>query len=571
MQAALQFFDMPLKGLGLDGTQKIAIKMPGQTSEKSVADDGGFMEIMDALMALSPEQLQASLKQLEWVPVEGGNQLFAPVIDMSDLDSGSQGLFQMLAEQLPQSTPSLPLGPETAPMQHFAGLQTEKPIMLDHAVAKLSSTEISPQIQTAVSKPEFIDDGLVGNKTSEEIPRIIDPVQWRGKKEGFKVWADPAVGRGVTVDSVVAETQKGTGDLTKAMDAVKVLHTAKVPDTAAGSESGKALDMSKVSETVKPADIVKAFDAINVDERGSESHQPKAERTTEGHTKSGLPWRSDFQKNLAAVDGQTQSEAVGRKPNADAKPLQAVEAEKFKVVNDAMPNSNDKIFNAAHQIKEAPIKEIGRQNVQPVVTQADLDKVTEKTTKVQPNSSARDAALSFSSRWAAMADNNPEATGDAKASSATPEKTDANDLIRQIVQRMTLKTGRLQSQMNIKLKPEFLGNVRLQIITDHQQVAVRMVAESSAVKEVLEQNIQYLKAELQQHGLEIDKFDVLVGKDNDENRQGQNALWQRRSPQKERSVKGEDPGKTSAKDKESTDQQLEVSPSVGESEIDYFA
>jgi flagellar hook-length control protein FliK len=94
-------------------------------------------------------------------------------------------------------------------------------------------------------------------------------------------------------------------------------------------------------------------------------------------------------------------------------------------------------------------------------------------------------------------------------------------VIRQIVQRMTLRSQGTQSTMTIKLKPEYLGQVQMQISTDQQQVMVRMATESIAVKEMVEQGLQHLKTELQQHGLEIDKFDVFVANDNEESKRGQ--------------------------------------------------
>lgn len=96
-----------------------------------------------------------------------------------------------------------------------------------------------------------------------------------------------------------------------------------------------------------------------------------------------------------------------------------------------------------------------------------------------------------------------------------------SNVIRQIVQRMSLRTQGSQSTMSIKLKPEFLGNLHMQVSTDHQQVVVRIAAESVAVKEMIEQGLQYLKTELQHHGLQIDKFDVFVANDNGETNHGQ--------------------------------------------------
>jgi flagellar hook-length control protein FliK len=99
------------------------------------------------------------------------------------------------------------------------------------------------------------------------------------------------------------------------------------------------------------------------------------------------------------------------------------------------------------------------------------------------------------------------------------------DVIRQIVARMTLRGDGGRPEMQIKLKPEFLGDLRMHVTTENHHVMVRITADSPAVKEMIEQNLQILKSELQQHGLQIDKFDVFVGQENEawKHRQQQNA------------------------------------------------
>ncbi|MEJ2037570.1 MAG: flagellar hook-length control protein FliK [Desulfosarcinaceae bacterium] len=99
------------------------------------------------------------------------------------------------------------------------------------------------------------------------------------------------------------------------------------------------------------------------------------------------------------------------------------------------------------------------------------------------------------------------------------------DVIRQIVDRMSLRSDRGQTEMKIRLKPEFLGDLRLHVATENHHVMVRITADSPAVKEMIEHNLPMLKTELQQHGLQIDKFDVFVGQDQEtwKHRQQQNA------------------------------------------------
>lgn len=105
----------------------------------------------------------------------------------------------------------------------------------------------------------------------------------------------------------------------------------------------------------------------------------------------------------------------------------------------------------------------------------------------------------------AKADNGPE-----------PQPLPRNvqsDVMRQIVQRMTLHTEGRQAMMQIQLKPEMLGQLRMQIVTENQQVTIRIAAENTQVKQLIEQNMHVLRNELQQQGLQIQKVDVVVPQD----------------------------------------------------------
>jgi hypothetical protein len=114
----------------------------------------------------------------------------------------------------------------------------------------------------------------------------------------------------------------------------------------------------------------------------------------------------------------------------------------------------------------------------------------------------------------------------------TPTRDMQTDVIRQIVQRMTLNARGNQSTMTIHLKPEFLGQVQMEISTEHRQVTVRMATESMAVKHMVEQGLQHLKSDLQQQGLHVHKFDVFVANDNESPRQGQDWSGFRQNPKR---------------------------------------
>jgi hypothetical protein len=86
-------------------------------------------------------------------------------------------------------------------------------------------------------------------------------------------------------------------------------------------------------------------------------------------------------------------------------------------------------------------------------------------------------------------------------------------LFDQIVQRAAVHLKDGQNEMRIDLKPEHLGQVRLQVVTDNQQVSVRIVTELAVVRDLIEAQLGQLKSDLQQHGLQVDRLEVSVAAD----------------------------------------------------------
>ncbi len=91
----------------------------------------------------------------------------------------------------------------------------------------------------------------------------------------------------------------------------------------------------------------------------------------------------------------------------------------------------------------------------------------------------------------------------------------------QIIRRAVIQVRDGQHEARIDLKPDFLGHVRMQVITANQQVTVKILTEFGFVKDMIENSIQQLKAELQQQGLEVDKVDVSVSRDSQGNKHPQ--------------------------------------------------
>jgi flagellar hook-length control protein FliK len=83
----------------------------------------------------------------------------------------------------------------------------------------------------------------------------------------------------------------------------------------------------------------------------------------------------------------------------------------------------------------------------------------------------------------------------------------------QIVQRAIVQVKADQSEIRIDLKPDFLGHVRMRIVTENQQVSVRILTELPAVRDMIETGLQQLRSELQNQGLHVDRLEVAVSDD----------------------------------------------------------
>jgi flagellar hook-length control protein FliK len=99
-----------------------------------------------------------------------------------------------------------------------------------------------------------------------------------------------------------------------------------------------------------------------------------------------------------------------------------------------------------------------------------------------------------------------------------PKELRAETLI-QIVDKAVFRLRNGQSEVRIDLKPDSLGHVRLQIVTENHQVTLRITAESHAAKNLIDSGIGQLKADLQAQGLRVDELEVSVANEfNDFNR-----------------------------------------------------
>lgn len=87
------------------------------------------------------------------------------------------------------------------------------------------------------------------------------------------------------------------------------------------------------------------------------------------------------------------------------------------------------------------------------------------------------------------------------------------DVIKQISEKIDVNLFEDKSEMIIKLKPDHLGKVTVEIAVENGNVTAKFLAESEKVKEILESNMQNLKDHLAKQGMVVQDLSVSVGND----------------------------------------------------------
>jgi hypothetical protein len=160
-----------------------------------------------------------------------------------------------------------------------------------------------------------------------------------------------------------------------------------------------------------------------------------------------------------------------------------------------------------------------------------------------------------------------ETASSSRDAQGTPRELQTHTM-EQIVRRAVFQIRDGQQEARIELKPEFLGHVRMQVITENQQVTVKILTEFGFVKDMLENNIQQLKADLQQQGLEVDKVDVSVSRDSNGKNHQQEDMAHAKNQSSEKHDRNEDENDSKGQ-RDTADRP--PGKADGPSTVDYFA
>lgn len=467
MQTMLKIFDLGGMGnMAAANTQKIAVRMNADGGPISGRDETGFLECLGNFMSMAEDQVKSTLEELEWVSIEGAEGELAPVIDFTDgadntstLEALIRSFFDLNATQSVE--------------------QDETAQSVEQDETALSATEWQAVLPEAEVVEENPVTDLVGEAKETSPPSTFRAVAANFHQDEKALAATQIDAEtdttGETVPKAQARSEPPAPDFANA----KPMADGKLEPGQA-----RAMPSEKDMAALESDDLAEA-------EFAQKNPEPSASHKKTETAQIGL---SASQAHSMQLKQTTDKEdAAGQKPlrgeKDDAQAFQRMFAAKSSS-GEEPPMSFQNSGSDGGKESQSYLAREGQQSAEP-----QLSSISSKSVD------SASAAESHSSQSA--------------------QKTMENDVIRQIVQRMTLRSSGDQSRMTIQLKPEFLGQLKLDISTENQHVVVKMTAESTAVKEMIEHNIVVLKTELQQHGLNIDKFDVYVGQDNESWKQRQ--------------------------------------------------
>jgi len=165
-------------------------------------------------------------------------------------------------------------------------------------------------------------------------------------------------------------------------------------------------------------------------------------------------------------------------------------------------------------------------------------------------------------------------TEKAAESASLPKETEAsqsslrNQTVDQIVRKAAIHLRNGQHEARIDLKPDFLGHIRMQVISENHQVTVRIMAEHGFVKDMIESNVHQLKADLQQQGIEVDKLEVSVSRDSEDSGNSREKLAQSRAKQGNADRQNQD---RPTEEEQRKDTRQPPGTADGARTVDYFA
>lgn len=157
-----------------------------------------------------------------------------------------------------------------------------------------------------------------------------------------------------------------------------------------------------------------------------------------------------------------------------------------------------------------------------------------------------------------------------------------NDVLKQVKDKVNVKNLTNKNQVEIKLKPESLGKLKISLSVESNKLVGKILVENSQVQNYLENNLLDLKNNLLSKGLQVDQFSIESDNKNTGNQQGNqntnDSFQQFKGRQENRNSDGQNSGYEFFNQYDSDSEEMEQitqskwqSPELYQRGFEYFA
>ena len=288
--------------------------------------------------------------------------------------------------------------------------------------------------------------------------------------------------------------------------------------TFQSTENSAALSQSEIRTEVDPKSVTDSQPIVAKNEHGSKA-APTVESTEADASKIKEPLgfgrdprtanRTEVPGRMATTPDPDQQAGTANmrdnqsvKSSASSGPDPAVvKMSESQIQSTSGEEPLSKVFQETQRVKEGVVK------VESGFTEETVSKV------IKTEAGSNDNGLLNSSG------HNTEKSAEPAAIQKETEARQSdlrNQTMDQIVRKAAIHLRNGQHEARIELKPDFLGHIRMQVISENHLVTVKILAQHGFVKDMIESNVHQLKADLQQQGLEVDKLEVSVSRDSED-------------------------------------------------------
>jgi flagellar hook-length control protein FliK len=399
-------------------------------------------------------------------------------------------------------------------------------------------------------KMETVNKTLIGftKETSDNLKIFIDPVKYQSAVKIDKRISDQPE-RHLQVSatrSVVGENQGGkidehsniSGESTPRNENRENVKLVIDGDNYQFSRKDQKIPCG---ESKKPAEFV----AARTGEVLSQSENSKGNNNVEGSNAAGgsindlEKYNLEVEKTWITVNNQKSSnesnrESTGPKSQQESLSdktignINKAEAEKFAGNSD----KDDSTKKNNYENNEKPVK--GAELAETVKINKTTGETTHEytITNISKKKALPAANIHFSNDQKTEIDKTIESqlvasrqsdmkNSEISAQTKTFPKNDRyfqSSILSQLIDKTSVSLKNGLSSMEIRLKPETLGSLKMLVSNENNQVSIKIVTEGQLVKEIIENNILQLKNELQSQGMEVAKIEVVADHDQSNNR-----------------------------------------------------